>query len=133
MKQTEMASVMNQVFKECDDLRGAGQKDYAGEEKDAFANFDRLALDLGIDRKKILWVYAMKHRDGIANFLNGHTSQREDVRGRINDLIVYMCLLRGMIEEEERNSKMSAAAHMQSQMQGMPGPGLGLGGGLSGR
>ena len=101
MTQGEMQEVMVGVFEECNRLRGAGQKEYAHLESNAFANFERLAEDLELDRKKILWVYAMKHRDGIASYIKGHKSQREDVRGRINDLIVYLCLLRGMIDEEE--------------------------------
>ena len=101
MTQAEMAEVMADVFNECQALRGAGQKEYAHLQSNSFANFERLATDLEIDRKHILWVYAMKHRDGIASYIKGHKSQRENVRGRINDLIVYLCLLRGMIDEEE--------------------------------
>lgn len=102
MRQNEMAEVMERVFhEEIMALRDAGQKEYAHEGADSFANFDRLAEDLKIDRKQVLWVYAMKHRDGIASWLKGHKSQREDVTGRINDLIVYLFLLRGMIEEEK--------------------------------
>jgi hypothetical protein len=81
-------------------LRDAGQKEYAHDSTSPFANFRRAAEDVGIDAKKVLWIFAMKHKDGIAAFIKGHTSQREDVRGRINDLIVYMFLLRGMIDEE---------------------------------
>ena len=53
-------------------------------------------------------VYLLKHIDGISSYVNGHKSQREDVRGRITDSIVYLCLLWGMIEEREletRNAK----------------------------
>ena len=46
-------------------------------------------------------VYLLKHIDGISSFVNGHKSQREDIRGRITDAIVYLCLLWGMIEETE--------------------------------
>jgi len=100
MTQGDMANLMTEIFGECNKFRAAGQKEYAHDEDNAFANFERLAKDLGMDRKMILWVYAMKHRDGIAAYIKGHKSQREDVRGRINDLIVYLCLLRGMIDEE---------------------------------
>jgi len=101
MDQEQMAVVMDTVFNECRELRKAGQAEYPGEGNDAFENFQRVARDLDdVDQKKVLWVFAMKHRDGIARFLNGHTSQREDVAGRINDLIVYLCLLRGMIDQE---------------------------------
>lgn len=101
MRQKEMAEVMSTVFEECQSLRDAGQKEYARDEDEAFANFNRVAADIGLDRKAVLWVYARKHMDGIVSYIQGHKSQREDVRGRINDLIVYLCLLRGMIDEEE--------------------------------
>ncbi len=81
-------------------LREAGQKEYAHDRGNAYGNFERIASDLQLDRKQILWVYAMKHRDGIAAYLKGHTSQREDVQGRIQDLIVYLFLLWAMIEDE---------------------------------
>ena len=58
-----------------------------------------------MDRKKVLWVFALKHRDGIASFLKGHVSQREDVCGRINDFIVYLFILRGMIEEDRAHTR----------------------------
>lgn len=81
-------------------LRAAGQAEYAGRDEDAFANFMRIGDELGLRKEIVLWVYAMKHRDGIANYMAGHRSQREDVRGRINDLIVYLFLLYGMLEEQ---------------------------------
>ena len=85
-------------------LRAAGQKEYAHDADSPFANFERGAKDMGIDRKQVLWCYAMKHKDGIAAALQGHTSQREDVRGRINDLIVYLLLMRGIFNEEAGNT-----------------------------
>tara|TARA_R110002012_G_scaffold61490_3_gene161239 strand:- start:3391 stop:3582 length:192 start_codon:yes stop_codon:yes gene_type:complete len=50
-------------------------------------------------------VYLLKHIDGIASFVNGYQSQREDVRGRITDAIVYLCLLWGMIDEQNNKSR----------------------------
>lgn len=108
----QMAKLMQEVFdEEIMFLREQGQKEYAHDEDDAFANFKRIAEDIEMpcphcgetvdfDHKWVLWVYAMKHREGIVSWLQGHKSQREDVTGRLNDLIVYMLLLRGMIEEE---------------------------------
>lgn len=127
MKKSEMAEVMDQVFKECGGLREAGQQEYAHKDEEAFANFNRVAERLGIDRKAVLMVYAEKHIDGIHSFIKGHKSQREDVRGRINDVIVYMCLLRGMIEEDQTkevlgnmhddlNKRMEAAAGLNAPL-----------------
>lgn len=106
MRREEMEEVMERVFSECGALRHAGQKEYAHAEENAFANFERVAERQGLDRKQVLMVYAEKHIDGIHSFIKGHKSQREDVRGRINDLIVYMCLLRGMIDEEDPNGEL---------------------------
>ena len=44
--------------------------------------------------------YMLKHIDGIAAYVKGHKSQREDVTGRITDCMVYLMLLWGMIEED---------------------------------
>ena len=96
-----LAKLFRHVFEhEIMALRDAGQKEYAHGSSSPFANFNRAAADLDIDAKKVMWIFAMKHKDGIAGYLRGHTSQREDVRGRINDLIVYLLLLRGKIDEE---------------------------------
>jgi hypothetical protein len=96
----EVEEFFKERFSQIMSLREAGQKEYAHDRGNAFANFERLAGDLDLDRQQILWVYAMKHRDGIAAYLKGHTSQREDVRGRIQDLIVYLFLLWAMIEDD---------------------------------
>lgn len=97
----QMEDVMEDFFDEIRDVRAAGQEEYAHNRENAFANFQRVSRDLGLDQKTTLWVFAMKHRDGIASFLKGHRSQREGVRGRILDLVMYLILLRGMIEAEE--------------------------------
>lgn len=99
MDKNRVAGVMESVFVECHGLREAGQAEYALTD-DAFGNFDRLAAELGLPRELVLWVYARKHVDGIASWIKGHRSQRGAVQGRINDLIVYLCLLRAMIEED---------------------------------
>lgn len=94
---------MTTVFDECHKLRGHGQAEYAHKDENAFANFERVGERLNISREKVLMVYTEKHWDGIASYVNGHKSQREDVRGRINDMIVYLCLLRGMVEERKND------------------------------
>lgn len=100
MNRKEFAEHLQKLVTYVAELRESGQKEYTLSD-DAFANFNRLSVELGISREKVLWVYAMKHKDGIASYLNGHVSQRESVHGRILDLIVYLCLLDGMIAENE--------------------------------
>lgn len=103
MTREQMRQFMEQIFK--DQILStytAGQREYARDQEDAFANFQRIAADMGLDQKVVLWTYLMKHRDGVAAYINGHQSQREPVTGRLKDMIVYLFLLWGMIEEEER-------------------------------
>ena len=85
--------------------RDDGQKEYARTEDNVFANFQRVANYVGVCQEQVLMVYLLKHIDGIMAYVNGHKSQRENVSGRITDAIVYLLLLRGMIEENETNKR----------------------------
>jgi hypothetical protein len=98
-----MKLLINQIFQKIQKTREAGQKEYARKKSNSFANFERIAENLDLKKEEVLLVYLLKHMDGICSFVKGHKSQREDVRGRITDTIVYLCLLWGMIEEDERN------------------------------
>lgn len=113
MNKADMSKVMENLFLECRGTRDSGQKEYALSE-DAFDNFNRLATLLNQDRKIILWIYLQKHLDGIVSHLKGHTSQREPVRGRIKDAIVYLTLLAGMIEEDENTSVFSHTPNIKA-------------------
>ena len=88
------------IMMEVKQTRDAGQKEYAHSADNVFANFERVAENLDISKEQALMVYLMKHIDGINAWVKGHKSQREDVRGRIKDAIVYLCLLWGMAEIE---------------------------------
>lgn len=109
MTRVEMLDVMETIFGECRALREAGQKEYAHDDGNAFANFEADAAAFGLSREVALLVFGGKHWRGIQSWARGHRSQREDVRGRINDLIVYLCLLRGMIEEDAKREEASLA------------------------
>lgn len=95
----EVAKLMDRVFEHCKETRESGQKEYAHRDSNALANFERVAERLGISREAVLMVYLEKHLDGIHSYIQGHRSQREDVRGRIKDVIVYSILLYAMVED----------------------------------
>lgn len=101
MTQNEVADRFKEIFREIFDLRGDGQKEYAHQEDNAFRNFENIGSYLGISREKVLLTYMIKHIDGIVAYVNGHTSQREGVEGRINDAIVYLMLLRCMVDDNQ--------------------------------
>ena len=100
MQYKKMKQLSERIWKELQQARDAGQKEYAHHDDNVFANFERVAERLNISPEKALMVYLLKHIDGITAYIKGHKSQREDVRGRITDTIVYLVLLWGMIEEK---------------------------------
>ena len=105
MIRKDMKSLIERIFKEVLRVRDAGQTEYARNKGNVFANFERVASFTGTTREKALLTYLIKHIDGLCAYADGHRSQREDVRGRLTDAIVYLCLLWGMINEEEEKRK----------------------------
>ena len=101
MEFNEMLKTIDRVMEIVKQTHIQGQKEYAHDEDNVFANFERVGNSLDISREKALTVYLLKHIDGVMSYLKGHRSQREDVRGRITDIIVYLMLLWGMVEENE--------------------------------
>jgi hypothetical protein len=98
---------MDELFVKCIDTHENGQKEYAGDSNDVYANFKRVAKATDSTPMQVLLVYLLKHIDGITNYIKGHETQREPIEGRIVDSIVYLTLLSGMIEEEDKKSKSS--------------------------
>ena len=105
MTYEQMKRVVRSQLKEVLKTRDAGQKEYAHDIDNVFANFERSASLLDIPRDKALMVFLLKHIDGISAYVKGHKSQREDVTGRITDAIVYLCLLRGIIEDVKNRTE----------------------------
>jgi hypothetical protein len=100
MTREQMVEHMSNLFVDCREMNVQGQKEYAHDENNAFANFERIAESLTLDRKEIVMVYLLKHIDGISSHVGGFKSQRESVHGRIMDAIVYLAILDGMFTEE---------------------------------
>ena len=86
-------------------MREAGQKEYAHDIDNVFANFERVADTLSIKREKVLMTYFLKHIDGIMAHIDGYESQRESVTGRITDALVYLTLLWGMLDGKEEEKQ----------------------------
>lgn len=104
MTNAEHALLLERIFDAVREVRGEGGKEYGDGTGNAFSYFEQLGAELDLSREQVLWVLANKHRVGIRQWLRGHRSQREDVRGRIKDFICYLTLLWGMIEESESNA-----------------------------
>lgn len=96
----EVAELMSDVFEECVNVHAVANKEYAAE-SNALANFDEVGKDAGVPPERVWYVLASKHWRGIRAWITGFRSQREDVRGRIKDLIVYLVLLYAIIDNQQ--------------------------------
>ena len=94
-----MEEIMERIINLVSDTREAGQNEYARDSENVFANFERVASFTKTTREKALLTYMIKHIDGLCAYADGHSSQREDVRGRLTDIVVYCILLWGMVED----------------------------------
>ena len=80
--------------------------EYAGD-TDRLANFRRNAASLGLEMEQIWAVYAGKHWDAIMQYVKdlgeGKTRPRmEPIQGRMDDLIVYLILMKAITEERDQ-------------------------------
>jgi hypothetical protein len=71
---------------------------------DRLDNFRRNGLEMGLPMETIWRVYALKHWDSITTYIKditkGTTRPRsEPISGRVDDLIVYLLLLKAMLKE----------------------------------
>ena len=112
MEHREMITLIDSILGRVKTMHTEGQKEYAMNKDNVFANFERIANQTGNSKEMVLWIYLMKHIDGIASHIKGHVSQRENVKGRLTDAIVYLCILWGMIESKE---KMEALNRQQAE------------------
>jgi hypothetical protein len=101
--------ILAEVFEHLKHLTQSKGQEYTGQQgvNNVHANFDRLATKLNLIPEKVLWVYLTKHIDSIETWINGigmPTTRKlsEPMEGRIDDAILYLVLLRGMVWRRER-------------------------------
>jgi len=105
MNYTEMSNLIDRVIiPEIKKTRESGQAEYARNEEDVLANFKRTGKSLKLSPEKIIAVYMMKHQEGVLSYIDGYKSQREDVTGRLTDIIVYCCLLWAHVIDNQQPS-----------------------------
>jgi len=100
MTHQEFDDFQNILLRKVVGMRDTKGKEYSNSES-RFANFDRLAVELGLTNIQVAWVYTKKHLDGIASFCRTGKELSEPIEGRIVDAIVYLTLIAGMIKEKQ--------------------------------
>jgi hypothetical protein len=126
----DMEEFFRQSFEDLLRLRRLKSGEYS-EESDALSNFRRNAKDLGVEMETVWRVYAHKHWDALSLYLRdvqqGTTRERsEPIEGRIDDLLVYLLLLKAILREREGGTDRRRAANAVSRPPadgGLPGGG----------
>ena len=99
MTRKDFTEFLKERFVDILELNYTKGNDYAGDE-DVFANFKRNAQRLGLQPHEVWGVYFMKHIDAIETYLRTGNLESEPIESRIDDAILYLLLLRGMIEDD---------------------------------
>lgn len=97
----------DELSAQCSETQRKAQKEYA--HGAAFGNFERAAELFGLSRETVLAIFMWKHFDGIAAWIKGHRSQRENVKGRILDASVYLRLLYAMVIDLEERGELDVS------------------------
>lgn len=109
MKTREFEVIINESFETVRRLVETKGHEYSGD-LDRLLNFKRNGAALGLMPSTIWAVYAAKHWDSIMQYMQDlqHGRYRElsePIEGRIDDLITYLLLLKGLLNEPRANEK----------------------------
>lgn len=103
MNQSDMDIILRTSFSAIEQLMATKGNEYAGN-SDRLANFRRQAIALGLRPEQIWAVYAAKHWDAIQSYVKNLSAETrpvlsEPIEGRIDDLLTYLLLFKGMLAE----------------------------------
>lgn len=109
MNTPELNSLVQSTFTEINRLLVVKGGEYANSE-DRLANFKRGATLTGCTPLQVLFIYMSKHYDAVASFVQTSAAGQvrpssEPVAGRLDDLINYCILAKGLIQEMPVASK----------------------------
>lgn len=110
MNNTEFYARTEEFFKENLKVMQSKGSEYSGSD-DKFANFKRLAKMQGIPAESIWLTYFTKHFDSLVSFIRRvnqgesvagiEATLSEPIAGRIGDMINYLYILKGMLDEKK--------------------------------
>lgn len=102
----EYQDVVSQTVETIEQLSKLKGGEYAGDH-DRLANFRRNGQALGLPMATVWAVYYNKHHDAVMQWIadlqaNRQRERLEPIDGRIDDMIVYLMLLKCMVREHDR-------------------------------
>lgn len=101
MRREVFVELMDSTYEELKKLNSTKGNDYAGDD-DALNNFKTAALRVGLEPTQVWGVYFLKHIAAIETFIKDGNVKSEPIEGRVQDAILYLFLLLGLIVEKEQ-------------------------------
>ena len=102
MTREEFDVLLSSTFDTLASLSDTKGAEYA-HDADQLANFKRLGERLGMTSEAVLMVYLTKHLDSIESYIRRPSVDlSEPIDGRIDDAILYLCLLKALIHDSDR-------------------------------
>jgi hypothetical protein len=98
MTNDELIGFFERTMAEVISLRKAKAVDYS-EPDDAFLVVRRVARETGVEPEQVLHIFMTKHYDAVRKYLIHPGQTTEPIEARINDLIVYLILIKAMLSE----------------------------------
>lgn len=119
MNQKEFSVMFEETVKELTHLLVVKGGEYAGSE-DRLGNFKRGAERVQGTPMQVLWIYAAKHIDSIETFIKDGVTRTnrprsEPIEGRIDDLINYCILLKGLVREAKNLQREPTMAEVKAK------------------
>lgn len=99
MDNAEFAEFVREELARIQKLIDDKNADYAGLADSAFANFHEEAEALGITVETVWHVWVYKHWTAVTSFCKRGSVRSEPIDGRLDDVIGYCLLLKGIIRE----------------------------------
>lgn len=108
MKQEQFLEILDGTLKELRALTLSKGREYAND-SDQLANFRRLGKQLGLPPEAVTLVFLTKHLDSISSYIRslqgqGNYTSSEPIQGRVDDAILYLILLKSLIQERENQA-----------------------------
>ena len=100
MDKREFRNLLDATYQSLVNLTASKGEEYS-RDTDQLANFKRQAEELNATPEKILMVYLNKHLDSIKSFVKTGKVHSEPIEGRIDDAILYLILLKGIVQDDQ--------------------------------
>ena len=98
----DIADIIDDTLETIHDLNATKGLEYASE-ADGLANFKNRSAQLGLTPMQVWGIFYGKHSDAIYSYLRNGEVLSEAIEGRIDDAILYLILLKGLIREQDDN------------------------------